>query len=354
VSRSRSLHRLRSVRAVVASTLAVSLIMGTVACSRNEDSTQSSTDTAASSASESGQNSSTQANETWPRTVSTDRGEVKIPAKPKKVVSAAVTLTGSLLAIGAPVVASAGEQKGTPLTDDHGFFTQWSQVADKEQVKVLDLNPSAESILAEKPDLVVMSSAGQDATPDLYEQISEAVPTVLIDYSDKDWQDVATMLGKATGLEKKTSNVIKKFDDTVAKARDEIKKPAQPITPLVYTPQNKSARVWTKESAQGKLLTKLGFTLAEVPESARGANSMGPRSDVYVVSAENLPTAATGKTAFLFAADDKAVDAYKSNPVLADTPAVKNKSVYSMGTDTFRMDYYSSLAMIDRLEDLFD
>ena len=162
------------------------------------------------------------------------------------------------------------------------------------------------------------------------------------------------MLGKATGLEKKTSNVIKKFDDTVAKARDEIKKPAQPVTPLVYTPQNKSARVWTKESAQGKLLTKLGFTLADVPESARGANSMGQRSDVYVVSAENLPTAATGKTAFLFAADDKAVDAYKSNPVLADTPAVKNKSVYSMGTDTFRMDYYSSLAMIDRLEDLFD
>jgi len=286
--------------------------------------------------------------------VATDHGEVKIPAKPKKVVSAAVTLTGSLLAIGAPVVASAGGQKGTPLTDDNGFFTQWSQVADKEHVKVLDLNPSAESILAEKPDLVVMSSTGQDATPDLYEQISEAVPTVMIDYSDKDWQDIATMLGKATGLEKKTSNVIKKFDDTVAEARDEIKKPAQPVTPLVYTPQNKSARVWTKESAQGKLLTKLGFTLADVPESARGANSMGPRSDVYVVSAENLPTAATGKTAFLFAADDKAVDAYKSNPVLADTPAVKNKSVYSMGTDTFRMDYYSSLAMIDRLEDLFD
>lgn len=312
MSRFRSPHRLRSVRAVLASTLAVSLIMGTAACSRNEDSTQSSSDTASSSASESGQSSSAQANETWPRTVATDHGEVKIPAKPKKVVSAAVTLTGSLLAIGAPVVASAGGQKGTPLTDDNGFFTQWSQVADKEHVKVLDLNPSAESILAEKPDLVVMSSTGQDATPDLYEQISEAVPTVMIDYSDKDWQDVATMLGKATGLEKKTSNVIKKFDDTVAKARDEIKKPAQPVTPLVYTPQNKSARVWTKESAQGKLLTKLGFTLADVPESARGANSMGQRSDVYVVSAENLPTAATGKTAFLFAADDKAVDAYKS------------------------------------------
>ena len=38
----------------------------------------------------------------WPRQISADGSQVTLPAKPQRIVSTSVTLTGSLLAIGAP------------------------------------------------------------------------------------------------------------------------------------------------------------------------------------------------------------------------------------------------------------
>ena len=62
---------------------------------------------------------------TWPRTVTDAQGEVTIEAQPAKVVSTSPSVTGTLLAIDAPVVSSAAASP-SPLTDDKGFFTQWA------------------------------------------------------------------------------------------------------------------------------------------------------------------------------------------------------------------------------------
>ena len=43
----------------------------------------------------------------WPRTVTDEQGEVTIDKKPTKIVSTSPSVTGTLLAIDAPVVASA-------------------------------------------------------------------------------------------------------------------------------------------------------------------------------------------------------------------------------------------------------
>ena len=49
---------------------------------------------------------------TWPVTIKGDDGvDVEIKAEPKSIVSTSVTLTGSLLALDAPVVASTPAQK---------------------------------------------------------------------------------------------------------------------------------------------------------------------------------------------------------------------------------------------------
>ena len=52
-------------------------------------------------------------------------------------VSASVTLTGSLLAVDAPVTASGATMPNSPVADDQGFFTQWSDVAKEKDVKAL-------------------------------------------------------------------------------------------------------------------------------------------------------------------------------------------------------------------------
>jgi iron complex transport system substrate-binding protein len=47
------------------------------------------------------------------------------------------------------------------------------------------------------------------------------------------------------------------------------------------------------------------------------------------------------------------VDAIYANPLLAHLPAVQNKRVWALGTETFRLDYYSAMRVLDRLSSLF-
>lgn len=43
------------------------------------------------------------------------------------------------------------------------------------------------------------------------------------------------------------------------------------------------------------------------------------------------------RSLFLFAGDQKDADAIYANPLLAHLPAVQNKQVYALGTETFRL-----------------
>ena len=54
-----------------------------------------------------------------------------------------------------------------------------------------------------------------------------------------------------------------------------------------------------------------------------------------------------------FAGDGKDADAIYANPLLAHLPAVENKRVYPLGTETFRLDYYSAMLVLQRLATLF-
>lgn len=295
---------------------------------------------------------------TWPKTVKDDNDqEVKLESKPEKIVSTAVTLTGSLLAIDAPVIASGGTSANTSISDDQGFFTQWGDKAKEKNVKSLYTgDPSAEKILAENPDLIVVSKSGADSAMDIYDQLKETgVPVYVMDYSDKDWEEVSQQLGELTGKQQKADELVKSFDERVNEVKDNIKEPEQPVTGMVYNAgsfkDDSGANIWTSESAQGKLLEKLGFKLADVPEDAVDKNSqMGQRSDIKPITGENLSKAATGKTVFLFASDDEGKDAYLKDSLVANTEAVKNKAVYALGQDSFRLDYYSSNNVLDQIE----
>lgn len=55
----------------------------------------------------------------------------------------------------------------------------------------------------------------------------------------------------------------------------------------------------------------------------------------------------------MFAGDQKDVNAIYANPLLAHLRSVKNKRVWALGTETFRLDYYSAMLVLDRLNALF-
>lgn len=43
----------------------------------------------------------------------------------------------------------------------------------------------------------------------------------------------------------------------------------------------------------------------------------------------------------------KEADVFMADPILANIPSVKNKQVYGLGANSFRVDYYSAQEMIN-------
>ncbi|MEN6079236.1 Fe2+-enterobactin ABC transporter substrate-binding protein [Chromobacterium piscinae] len=290
----------------------------------------------------------------WPRTLDTPKGKVTLGKMPQRIVSTSVTLTGTLLAINAPVVASGGSAAHSKVTDDQGFFTQWSAVATQRGVTPLyQGEPNAEAIIAAQPDLIVMAGTGGDSALKLYEQLSQMAPTLVVNYDDKSWQELAMLLGRATGREADARAAIADFDAEAAKLKAALKLPPQPTAALVYYEDGSGANLWTPQSAQGKLLQSLGFELATAPDSVKGNTSMGVRHDIIQLTGEKFADGLQGKSMILFNADQGQVPQVLANPFLAGNPAVKARQVYAAGLDTFRLDYYSARNLLARLRKQF-
>ncbi len=70
------------------------------------------------------------------------------------------------------------------------------------------------------------------------DQLKEiGAPVFVVDYADKDWQDVTEKLGEVTGHEQQAEDVVKKYEDKLAEVKDAIELPEQPTTALNYNPQ---------------------------------------------------------------------------------------------------------------------
>ena len=290
----------------------------------------------------------------WPRQVTDSRGVHTLEHKPTRIVSTSVTLTGSLLAIDAPVIASGATTPNNRVADAQGFLRQWGDIAKQRKVARLYIGePSAEAVAAQMPDLILISATGGDSALALYDQLSAIAPTLIINYDDKSWQELLTQLGTMTGHEKQAAERIAAFDEQLAQVKQQMTLPPQPVNAIVYTAAAHTANLWTTESAQGKLLHQLGFTLADLPAGLHTSKSQGKRHDIIQLGGENLGTGLNGEGLFVFAGDQKDVDAIYANPLLAHLPAVQNKRVWALGTETFRLDYYSAMLVLQRLEAIF-
>ena len=293
--------------------------------------------------------------EGWPRRIESDGGSITLTAPPKRVVSTSVTLTGSLLAIDAPVIASGATAPNTRIADDQGFLLQWGPIAKARRVQRLYIGaPDLEAIAVQAPDLIVVSASGADSALKLKDQLAHIAPTLVIDYDDSPWQAVTRTLGRATGHEQEAEARIQAFDAALAATRRAITLPPQPVSAFTWPPgQQNSANLWTDASAQGRLLKALGMTLAPVPAALADFHRMGQRHDILPVGGERLADALAGKTWLIFAADDAIARQVAAHPFLAQAAAVREHRIFAVGNDTFRLDYYSAMQLLTRLHQRF-
>lgn len=290
----------------------------------------------------------------WPRQIADSRGVHTLDHKPLRIVSTSVTLTGSLLAIDAPVVASGATAPNNRVADENGFLRQWGEIAKARRLTRLYIGePNAEAVAAQMPDLILISATGGDSALALYDQLLAIAPTLIINYDDKSWQTLLTQLGEITGQEQQAKARISDFNQQLAKVKQQMTLTPQPVSALVYNPAAHSANLWTADSAQGQLLSQLGFTLATLPDGLHASQSQGKRHDIVQLGGENLAAGLNGEALFLFAGNEKDAEAIYANPLLSHLSAVQNKRVYPLGTETFRLDYYSATLLLKRFATLF-
>ena len=289
----------------------------------------------------------------WPRTVTDETGSVTIEHKPERIVSTSVTLTGSLLALDAPLIGT-GAQRPSDVTDENGLFTQWADIAAERGVETLyQGEPNVEKITAADPDLIFVSATGGDSAVEQVDTLRQIAPVVVLRYDDKSWQDLSGRIAAAIGAEEQAEALVAKFDrqlDDAKSALGDKVVAANPVNVPAYNSPEES-RMFTAESAQGILLERLGFSLADLPADISGADKgvMTGRKDVVPVGQENLPRAVPGNTTFIVIGDAADAERFLADPTLQQTPSVEKKQVIGLGKDSFRLDYYSASNLIDRV-----
>ena len=151
------------------------------------------------------------------RVVETAKGEVEIPANPKKIVD----ISGSseeLVLLGHNVV-------GTSNVDSYDTSNVPSYMKDKlGDAKVVGHSmmetADVEAILACEPDLIIMSTRQEQ----IYDELKEIAPTVMLEDQSNDWEDKLEDIAELFGQEDEAQKWLDAYYAKAEKLGKEIKK----------------------------------------------------------------------------------------------------------------------------------
>lgn len=187
------------------------------------------------------------------RTISTIKGDIEIPAEPKKIAGMLYVFADQLLALGIEPTAMV-------TYNDLGFPEYLAdQMKDTTAIGSGE-SPNFEALLQAEPDLILASKTLNEAN---YEQLSKIAPTILFDNEEKgDWErfmETATVLGK----EKEAQAVKDAYDAKVTTTHDELAVKAKNETVAYMRVQDKQLQL-IKPDDNFTLFGALGLTPASV------------------------------------------------------------------------------------------
>jgi len=207
-------------------------------------------------------------------------GETKIPAPPKRVVSAGFTEQDDLLALGVVPIAVTDWFGGQP-------FGVWPWAQPKlggAQPVVLNLNDGiqADQIASLKPDLIVATNA--DLDQDTYTKLSAIAPTIAQSGPDaffEPWKDQATLIGQAVFKADDMTKLIAAVGDKFASVgKNNPQFAGKKVLLLGGTFYEDSVRV-TTPGWRTDFLTEMGFT---IPDTGGGLVSRDKMASVLDVA----------------------------------------------------------------------
>lgn len=243
-------------------------------------------------------------------------GETKIPAPPKRVVSAGFTEQDDLLAVGVVPIAVTDWFGGEP-------FGVWPWAQPKlggAQPAVLSLADGiqVDQIASLTPDLIVATNAGLDQ--DTYTKLAAIAPTIAQSGPDaffEPWKDQATSIGQAVfkndDMQKLVAGAEEKFK-TVATNNPQFT--GKNVLLLRGTLYRDSVQV-TEKGWRTDFLTQMGFTI--------------PDTGGWLVARDKMASVLDGADVLIWSTEsDEEQAALLADPTIAKLRAtVQNRNVFT-------------------------
>ena len=275
-------------------------------------------------------------------TVTDVRGEVEIPANPKRIVD----LSGNsdiLSILGYKVV-------GTANSDAYDYTKFPSYLEETlSGAKILGYSMQdtmdVEAVMNLNPDLIVISTVQEK----MYDALSEIAPTVMIQLEALNWKDDVRALGKVFGKEDVANEWIANYEAKAKDAGDKIKaKYGDDTTYLSFLASGGQFFVFDGAGFGDVLYKDMGVAKPE---------GMPEQTDISlpVVTYEGL---AAIKADYIFAiATDEDLAQLEANSIWNNLPAVKNGNVVILESSPYFNQGYSPIGrekLVDEIGDMLN
>ena len=275
-------------------------------------------------------------------TVTDVRGEVEIPANPKRIVD----LSGNsdiLSILGYKVV-------GTANSDAYDYTKFPSYLEETlSGAKILGYSMQdtmdIEAVMNLNPDLIVISTVQEK----MYDALSEIAPTVMIQLEALNWKDDVRALGKVFGKEDVANEWIANYEAKAKDAGDKIKaKYGDDTTYLSFLASGGQFFVFDGAGFGDVLYKDMGLAKPE---------GMPEQTDISlpVVTYEGL---AAIKADYIFAiATDEDLAQLEANSIWNNLPAVKNGNVVILESSPYFNQGYSPIGrekLVDEIGDMLN
>ena len=275
-------------------------------------------------------------------TVTDVRGEVEIPANPKRIVD----LSGNsdiLSILGYKVV-------GTANSDAYDYTKFPSYLEETlSGAKILGYSMQdtmdVEAVMNLNPDLIVISTVQEK----MYDALSEIAPTVMIQLEALNWKEDVRALGKVFGKEDVANEWIANYEAKAKEAGDKIKaKYGDNTTYLSFLASGGQFFVFDGAGFGDVLYKDMGLAKPE---------GMPEQTDISlpVVTYEGL---AAIKADYIFAiATDEDLAQLEANSIWNNLPAVKNGNVVILESSPYFNQGYSPIGrekLVDEIGDMLN
>lgn len=290
------------------------------------------------------------------RVVTTDQGDITVPADAERIVVLNANLAGYLYALDVPVLAMIPE---TPGPGGGDYPEAYAKYATEDETITLPWGEDGfdyEAILAQNPDLIIAGGQGFSGFQAVkgFERLTEIAPTVLVSSSLLTWQDQLSFIADdVLGEAEQEQELLAAYDEKVAEVSAAITIPETPAAYLVLTADGTPYSL-PEDSALPQTLAAVGFEPAPVIADNPDFEVYGT-GDSFELSTEQVGQVFTAPMIFAFSFVDNGADTatLASNPVYAGLPAFQNDQVYELPYWAYRADFIRTMNLLDSIQQQF-